>query len=58
MRHNASLEKVKAAKQTLVDMIADSYADKLFGTPPSNTASGKLVGGTPPDMNLVEKLYK
>jgi len=57
MRNLAALEKVKSARQSLIDNIADTYAEKLFGTPPS-TASGKLRGGTPPDMKLIEKLYK
>ena len=54
----SGIEKVKKARQDVIDSIADKYSSELFGVPPSTTGSGKMKGGTPPNMELIQKLFK
>ena len=54
----SNIEKVKRARQDVIDSIASTYSSELFGVPPSSSESGKLKGGTPPNMELIQRLFK
>jgi hypothetical protein len=51
------LGRIKKARQEAVDTITDTYKTELFGLPPSSNGSAKLTGATPPNMELITKLY-
>lgn len=47
---------VNDAKQELITKTIEQFRSHLLGSPPKKTASGKLVGATPPNMHLLSKI--
>ena len=52
-----AINKIKRARQEVIESITEVYKADLFGLPPTPTSSGKLEGATPPNMEFITRLY-
>lgn len=52
------LNKVITAKETVRAAMLSEHKKELFGVPPSANKQGKLEGGTPPNMGLLDRVVR
>jgi len=58
MSRFTSWQGLRDARQDALDAIIEKHKEVLFGTPPKVSSTGKLFGATPPNMEVLTRLFK